>query len=523
MKFRAASAREAKPGTPRGPAHDTAVDTGVPRYLTRTRATVTRRPASASGGEDAADRAAGAWVRGLPAAPSPAAIAPRAREATAARELVRQAGPGQRLDEDSATAARERLGVNPETVRIHTDRHAADVTRRLGANAATAGSHVFFAPGRHDPGSEQGARLLGHELAHVAQQGSEPRGVQCDLAQSLPVTLGVFEINMITQTTPPGLSGTVTFHPDPNGPYSAEIGLVQAVNGTDMSGTTATAGQPVDWNNMVDANTGVRGTEAGRMEQMTPGAPGGAPAGWMIDNLPSATPRGDSASPNYIEHFGIGGDNRYGWLRSPTDVGPASLFDFPSLSFDSDIDFETVAKGTDNQTVYGAISWGFQIRSAAVQNEYVSVQDTASPVFEEALERFRGYYVHEDVVLYFDTNQEIPIAGEETKLADIPDYLDRYPDVTVGVEGNADMRGSERLNRDLAQRRADAVSNLLLLEGVDASRIAYSFGFGRTDIFSEHGTAPGARQPRDEGRLRANRRVVITFAHNVSNHPIVMP
>ena len=38
-----------------------------------------------------------------------------------------------------------------------------------------------------------------------------------------------------------------------------------------------------------------------------------------------------------------------------------------------------------------------------------------------------------------------------------------------------------------------------------------------------HGTAPGARQPRDEGRLRANRRVVLEFSHSVSNHPIVMP
>lgn len=115
------------------------------------------------------------------------------------------------------------------------------------------------------------------------------------------------------------------------------------------------------------------------------------------------------------------------------------------------------------------------------------------------------------------------MAGEEGKLADIPDYLDRYPDVTVGIEGNADVRGGEAANADLSQRRADVAENLLLLAGVDATRITFSFGFGETDIFSEHGTAPGAPQPRDAGRLRANRRVVITFSHTVSNHPIVMP
>lgn len=42
-------------------------------------------------------------------------------------------------------------------------------------------------------------------------------------------------------------------------------------------------------------------------------------------------------------------------------------------------------------------------------------------------------------------------------------------------------------------------------------------------MYSEHGTAPGASQPRDAGRLRANRRVEIMFSHSVSNHPIVMP
>ena len=158
-----------------------------------------------------------------------------------------------------------------------------------------------------------------------------------------------------------------------------------------------------------------------------------------------------------------------------------------------------------------------------MQGEYARVEDRASPVFEEALERFRGYYVHEPVVLYFDTNQDIPLAGEEAKLADIPDYLDRYPDVTVGVQGNADVRGSEAGNWDLSQRRADAVAGLLAQIGIDPGRIAYVSGFGETDMYSEHGTAPGARQPRDEGRLRANRRVVLEFSHSVSNHPIVMP
>ena len=133
--------------------------------------------------------------------------------------------------------------------------------------------------------------------------------------------------------------------------------------------------------------------------------------------------------------------------------------------------------------------------------------------------------MHEPVILYFDTGDPIPSAGEEAKLADIPDYMDRYPDVMIEIDGWADIRGSEASNVTLAQQRAEAAASLLALEGVDPSRIgaAGALGFGETQLFSQHGTAAGATQPITAGRLQANRRVEIRFLHTVSNHPIVMP
>lgn len=44
------------------------------------------------------------------------------------------------------------------------------VATRLGANALTRGDTVHFAPGKFDPTSDRGRELIGHELAHVAQQ-----------------------------------------------------------------------------------------------------------------------------------------------------------------------------------------------------------------------------------------------------------------------------------------------------------------------------------------------------------------
>ncbi len=45
-------------------------------------------------------------------------------------------------------------------------------------HALTEGNEIHFAPGRHRPGTEEGDRLLAHELAHVVQQRGGPSTTQ---------------------------------------------------------------------------------------------------------------------------------------------------------------------------------------------------------------------------------------------------------------------------------------------------------------------------------------------------------
>jgi hypothetical protein len=52
-------------------------------------------------------------------------------------------------------------------VRVHEGEHVT----AMGALAFTQSSDIHFAPGQYDPGSQRGQELLGHELAHVVQQG----------------------------------------------------------------------------------------------------------------------------------------------------------------------------------------------------------------------------------------------------------------------------------------------------------------------------------------------------------------
>jgi len=61
------------------------------------------------------------------------------------------------------------LGANLGAVRVHDDGVAHQFAAGIGAQAATWGAHVYFAPGRYRPSDPDGGRLLAHELAHTLQ------------------------------------------------------------------------------------------------------------------------------------------------------------------------------------------------------------------------------------------------------------------------------------------------------------------------------------------------------------------
>lgn len=494
-KASGAGARGQAPGPGNSPPAGRA---GTPLFLQRARIRLRR---SNNGMQDPHEHEAARIVEGME--PTMPQTHGESQAGTSAEEVTGA------LPSPISASLETALGTDLSEVRVHNDREAHQIAGAFGANAVTRGNDIYFNEGKYDPQSPEGSRVLAHEAVHVVQQRGPAAGrVQFDLMESLPTALGGFEIEMATRAAPrPGMEGHIRFFPDPSGPYSAEIGLVQAVNVTDVGGaTTPASGAPVDWSHIGT------GGESGRQELMTTGLDG-APQGWFIDSQTAAHARTSNVGPNYIEQWGRHATNYFGWLRSPTDWHETSLYDYPFTSFDSDFEFETVAKATDTQTVYGALNWGFGIRSGAVTGEYAYAMDVESSTFSEALERFRGYYTHEPVVIYFDTGDDIPLAGEDSKLYDFLDYLDRYPDVQLQIEGYADERGTIRDNNALSLRRAQNVEGLLLLLDVDPARIEYAVGWGETNTF-----AAG----RSAGQLQANRRVVITFVRTAST-PIVMP
>jgi hypothetical protein len=78
-------------------------------------------------------------------------------------------GGGAPMDAGTQAQMERSFGTDFSSVRVHENSAAA---ASVGAQAYARGTDIHFAPGQYDPSSASGRELLGHELAHVVQQGS---------------------------------------------------------------------------------------------------------------------------------------------------------------------------------------------------------------------------------------------------------------------------------------------------------------------------------------------------------------
>ena len=91
-------------------------------------------------------------------------------------------GRGQPLDSNTRGFMENRFVRDFSGVRVHTDSAASASARALNANAYTLGHDIVFGAGRYQPNTEQGKRLVAHELTHVLQQqaGGQAATIQRD-------------------------------------------------------------------------------------------------------------------------------------------------------------------------------------------------------------------------------------------------------------------------------------------------------------------------------------------------------
>jgi hypothetical protein len=92
---------------------------------------------------------------------------------------------GQPLDNPTRSFMEPRFGYDFSQVRIHTNERAAQSAQAVNALAYTVGSNVVFGQGEYAPKTQEGKRLLAHELTHVVQQ-QEISTIQEKLALGSP-------------------------------------------------------------------------------------------------------------------------------------------------------------------------------------------------------------------------------------------------------------------------------------------------------------------------------------------------
>lgn len=106
----------------------------------------------------------------------------------------------------------------------------------------------------------------------------------------------------------------------------------------------------------------------------------------------------------------------------------------------------------------------------------------------------------------FDSNSDVVKAEYLPEVRRVADFLEQYVNTAVVIEGHTDTSGAADYNKQLSQRRADAVARVLVEQfGVDATRVR-SVGFGEEN--------PVADESTPEGRV-ANRRVVAEISAQV--------
>ena len=87
-----------------------------------------------------------------------------------------------------------------------------------------------------------------------------------------------------------------------------------------------------------------------------------------------------------------------------------------------------------------------------------------------------------DRIFFAYDSAEISSEGQQI-LKRQADWLRRYGNVSVTIEGHCDERGTREYNLALGERRAQAVKNVLAAAGIPASRIStISYGKERPEI-----------------------------------------
>jgi outer membrane protein OmpA-like peptidoglycan-associated protein len=97
--------------------------------------------------------------------------------------------------------------------------------------------------------------------------------------------------------------------------------------------------------------------------------------------------------------------------------------------------------------------------------------------------------------VYFDTNKSAVKGTSESTLNSMADILKEYPKSNILIEGHTDSAGPDDYNMTLSNQRATSVSDYLISQGIDRSRLTTKW-YGENQPVATNETKEGKAQNR---------------------------
>jgi len=104
------------------------------------------------------------------------------------------------------------------------------------------------------------------------------------------------------------------------------------------------------------------------------------------------------------------------------------------------------------------------------------------------------------LILHFDFDKAVIKDKDKPELERGINFIKKYPEAAVRLEGNTDGKGTEEYNQRLSERRAEAVKQYILKSHATKESKITAIGYGKSN--------PVASNDTEEGRAK-NRRVEI--------------
>lgn len=110
--------------------------------------------------------------------------------------------------------------------------------------------------------------------------------------------------------------------------------------------------------------------------------------------------------------------------------------------------------------------------------------------------------------ILFDTGSAVLSEASQKTLIDLNRVLKKYPENIILVKGHTDSTGSAAYNQTLSEKRAKAVYDFILENGLKTSSLSYK-GYASTQPIASNNTAEGrAKNRRVELSITANKKLV---------------